>query len=362
MPATTDSIPAYDALLIVGFGGPEQRDDVLPFLENVLRGRPVPRERMLEVAEHYYHFGGVSPINGQVRDLIVALRAELDRRGVGLPIYWGNRNWHPMLTDTVRQMASDGVGHALGVVLSAYSSYSGCRQYREDLMKAQAEVGDAAPTIDKMRVFYNHPDFVAVNAAKIVDALATWPEAERSDVHVVFTAHSIPSPQADRCQYERQLNETCRLVAEVAGVPADRRTLAYQSRSGRPTDPWLEPDILDHLTALKGQGVGRVVVQPVGFLSDHMEVLFDLDEEAALRAKELGMEFVRAATAGTDPQFVRMFADLITERIEGKTDRPALGEYPASHDVCPVNCCLPAPRPAGVAGAGARPAPAAAGS
>ena len=360
-PTATETDPAaspacslpYDALLIVGFGGPEHRDDVIPFLENVLRGRPVPRERLLEVAEHYYHFGGVSPINAQVRELMAALRAELDRRGVSLPLYWGNRNWHPLLEDTVRTMAGVGAKHALGVVLSAYSSYSGCRQYREDLAKARQAVGPEAPSIDKMRVFYNHPDFVGVNARKIVEALATWADAERADAHVVFTAHSIPTPMADRCQYERQLNETCRLVAEQAGVPADRWTLAYQSRSGRPTDPWLEPDILVHLTALHGRGVARVVVQPVGFLSDHMEVLFDLDEEAALKAKELGMDFVRAGTAGVDPQFVEMMADLIVERTEGRPDRPAIGEYPASHDVCPVNCCLPTPRQ--------RPAPAATG-
>jgi len=344
--ATPETKPIYDALLIVGFGGPEQRDDVIPFLENVLRGRPVPRERMLEVAEHYYHFGGVSPINGQVRDLMAAIRAELDRRGVALPVYWGNRNWHPMLEDTVRTMTSDGIKHALGVVLSAYSSYSGCRQYREDLIKAREAIGPDAPSIDKMRVFYNHPDFVAVNARKIVEALATWSDADRGSVHVTFTAHSIPSPMADRCNYEKQLNETCRLVAEVAGVDRSRWTLAYQSRSGRPTDPWLEPDILVHLDELKRQGVERVVVQPVGFLSDHMEVLFDLDEEAAVKAKELGMEFVRAGTAGTDPQFVSMFADLIQERVEARPDRPAVGDYPASHDVCPVNCCLPTPRPA----------------
>ena len=335
----------YDALLIVGFGGPERRDDVLPFLENVLRGRPVPRERMLEVAEHYYHFGGVSPINQQVRDLILALRGELDRRGVTLPIYWGNRNWHPMLAETVQKMADDGIGHALGVVLSAYSSYSGCRQYREDILKAREGVGPKAPVIDKMRVFYNHPDFVEVNARKIVDALATWPEADRGKAHVTFTAHSIPSPMADRCDYERQLNETCRLVAEAARVNPAHWTLAYQSRSGRPTDPWLGPDILEHLADLKGRGVGRVVVQPVGFLSDHMEVLFDLDEEAATKAKELGVDFVRAGTAGTDPRFVEMFADLIQERIEGKAERAAIGEFPAGHDVCPVTCCLPTPRP-----------------
>lgn len=187
---SSPSSTAYDALVIVGFGGPEQRDDVIPFLENVLRGRPVPRERMLEVAEHYYHFGGVSPINGQVRDLMAALQAELIERGVRLPVYWGNRNWHPMLDDTVRTMRDDGVKHALGVVLSAYSSYSGCRQYREDIAKARQAAGAAAPEIDKMRVFYNHPRFVAVNARKIVDALTTWSPADRSSVHVVFTAHS----------------------------------------------------------------------------------------------------------------------------------------------------------------------------
>ncbi len=350
MPSSTDQadlVPDYDALLIVGFGGPERRDDVLPFLENVLRGRPVPRERMLEVAEHYYHFGGVSPINGQVRDLIAALQTELDRRGVALPIYWGNRNWHPMLEDTVRRMTDAGVKHALGVVLSAYSSYSGCRQYREDIIKARENVGPDAPIIDKMRVFYNHPNFIEVNARKITEALATWTGPERESAHVTFTAHSIPSPMADRCNYERQLNETCRLVAEASGVERSRWTLAYQSRSGRPTDPWLGPDILEHLADLKGRGVGRVVVQPVGFLSDHMEVLFDLDEEAAIKAKELGIDFVRAGTAGTDPRFVSMFADLIQERVEAKPERPAVGEFPASHDVCPVNCCLPAPRPEG---------------
>ena len=343
--SSKDATPAYDALLIVGFGGPEQPDDVIPFLENVLRGRPVPRERMLEVAEHYYHFGGVSPINGQVRDLIAALRVELDGRGVTLPIHWGNRNWHPMLGATVARMRDAGLQHALGVVLSAYSSYSGCRQYREDIIKAREATGPDAPVIDKMRVFYNHPKFVAVNARKINQALATWPEGDRDSVHVIFTAHSIPTPQAERCAYERQLTETCRLVAEASGVPAGRWTLAYQSRSGRPTDPWLGPDILEHLEALQGQGVGRVIVQPVGFLSDHMEVLFDLDEEAAIKARELGLEFVRAATAGVDPEFVAMVADLILERIEGRADRAAIGAFPANHDVCPVNCCLPPPRP-----------------
>ncbi|WP_435007693.1 ferrochelatase [Tundrisphaera lichenicola] len=341
-PAQTD----HDALLIVGFGGPEGREDVIPFLENVLRGRPVPRERMLEVAEHYYHFDGVSPINGQVRELIAALKPELARQGVDLPVYWGNRNWHPMLTDTVRAMAEAGVKRALGVVLSAYSSYSGCRQYREDIIKAREAVGAEAPTIDKMRVFYNHPDFIEVNARKVREALERFPEDRRASAVVAFTAHSIPDSMAVNCNYEKQLMETCRLVAEESGVAPGRWSLVYQSRSGRPTDPWLGPDILEHLDALKEQGASEVVVQPVGFLSDHMEVMFDLDEEASHRARELGLNMVRAGTAGVDPTFVGMLAELIRERITRTPDRRAVGQYPANHDVCPVDCCLPPPRPA----------------
>ena len=342
---TATASPPYDAILFVGFGGPEKRDDVIPFLENVLRGRPVPRERMLEVAEHYYHFDGVSPINGQVRALIAAVEPALKAAGVDLPVYWGNRNWDPMLGDTVRSMAEGGVGHALGVVLSAYSSYSGCRQYREDIIKAREAVGPSAPVVDKMRVFYNHPDWVEVNAAKVREALGQIPADRRGEARVVFTAHSIPDSMAANCNYERQLNETCRLVAEASGVAPDRRTLAYQSRSGRPTDPWLGPDILEHLAELKGQGAADVVVQPVGFLSDHMEVMFDLDEEARQKSEELGMNMVRAGTAGTDPKFVAMLVELIRERIAASPDRRAVGAFPASHDVCPVDCCLPPPRP-----------------
>ena len=345
--STSDLAPAkdYDAILIVGFGGPEKRDDVIPFLENVLRGKPVPRERMLEVAEHYYHFDGISPINGQARALIAALKPELDAQQIPLPIYWGNRNWHPMLEDTIRSMAEDGIEHALGVVLSAYSSYSGCRQYREDLSRAREAVGPGAPAIDKMRVFYNHPDWVEVNAAKIREAFAQIPADRRSTAHLTLTAHSIPESMAVNCDYERQLRETCRLVAEAAGVDPARWDLAYQSRSGRPTDPWLAPDILDHLGTLGGQGVRDVVVQPVGFLSDHMEVMFDLDEEAQQKAGDLGINLVRAGTAGTDPRFVRMIGELIRERITASPDRRAVGAYPANHDVCPVDCCLPPPRP-----------------
>ena len=345
MSTTTPGASGYDAILIVGFGGPEGREEVIPFLENVLRGRPVPRERMLEVAEHYYHFDGVSPINGQVRALIAALEPELKSQGVDLPVYWGNRNWHPLLTDTVRAMTEAGVKRALGVVLSAYSSYSGCRQYREDILKAREAVGPKAPLIDKMRVFYNHPDFVEVNARMVVEALEKLPADRRTSAVVAFSAHSIPESMAVNCRYEQQLKETCRLVAEASGVGPDRWSLVYQSRSGRPTDPWLGPDILDHLDALKEKGVREVVVQPVGFLSDHMEVIFDLDEEAIHRANELGLSMVRAGTAGTHPKFVSMLRELIQERIQRSPERRAIGEYPASHDVCPVNCCLPPPRP-----------------
>ena len=342
---TSTATTPHDAILIVGFGGPEGPDDVMPFLENVLRGRPVPRERMLEVAEHYYHYDGVSPINSQVRALIAALEAELKAHGVDLPVYWGNRNWTPMLADTMKRMAVDGVRHALGVVLAAYSSYSSCRQYREDILKAREAVGPEAPIVDKMRVFYNHPDFVAVNADRVREALATFPQARRGAVRVAFTAHSIPESMAANCRYAEQLTETCRLVAEAAGVGPENWSLVYQSRSGRPTDPWLGPDILEHLDDLKTRGVGDLIVQPVGFLSDHMEVMYDLDEEAIHKSKELGMTMVRAGTAGTDPEFVGMLRELIQERIGQTLERRAIGHYPASHDVCPLDCCLPAARP-----------------
>jgi ferrochelatase len=334
--------PTYDALLFVSFGGPERREDVLPFLENVLRGRNVPRERMLEVAEHYYHFGGVSPINQQTRDLIAAVKADLEAHDIRLPIYWGNRNWHPLLPDTVRQMREDGVRRALAFVVSGYSSYSSCRQYRENVLAAQAETGDGAPQIDKLRVFYNHPDFVAANAEHLQAALANLGGAT-DDVHVAFTAHSIPSSMAGGCNYEQQLTEACRLTAEAAGVSEDRWQLVYQSRSGRPEDPWLEPDILDHLRDLHGRGVRRVVVLPIGFLSDHMEVLFDLDEEARGVCDELGMSMERAKTVGVHPRFVTMIRKLIEERLTAGTPREAVGRYPANWDVCPVDCC-PAPQ------------------
>lgn len=328
----------HDAILIVGFGGPEGPDDVMPFLENVLRGRNVPRERMLEVAEHYQHFGGVSPINQQTRDLIATLRPALDARGVRLPIYWGNRNWRPMLADTMSQMAANGVRHALAVVLAAYSSYSSCRQYREDVERARATVGDAAPRVDKMRVFYNHPDFIAANADRVRAGLAQLGPS----VHVAFTAHSIPSSMAAGCDYERQLTETCRLVAEALDVADDRWRLVYQSRSGRPEDPWLGPDIVDHLRDAHSRGVTEVVVHPIGFLSDHVEVLYDLDEEARHACAGVGLRMVRSGSVGTHPRFVAMLAELVHERVTGATERRAIGRFGPNHDVCPERCC-PAP-------------------
>ena len=330
----------YDAILIVSFGGPEKRDDVIPFLENVLRGKPVPRERMLEVAEHYYHCGGVSPINGQVREFISALRLELDRAEISLPIYWGNRNWHPLLPDTLRQMAHDGVQRALAFFTSAYSSYSGCRQYRENIAQARETVGPEAPTVDKLRVFYNHPEFVAANVERIRSAFERLPEASRSTARVAFTAHSIPLSMADQCNYVTQLNETCRLIALELDLPPERWSLVYQSRSGRPGDPWLEPDIVDHIRSLHERGTKLLVIAPVGFLSDHMEVLFDLDEEAQSVCTELGIALARAATVGNHPRFVSMVRELIQERLGLVADRRAIGAFGPSHDVCPQDCCL----------------------
>jgi len=332
----------YDAILVVGFGGPEGPDDVIPFLENVLRGKNVPRERMLEVAEHYHHFGGVSPINQQVRDLLDVLKPELSEHEIDLPVYWGNRNWHPLLADTMRQMASDGVERALALVLAAYSSYSSCRQYREDIVRAQQDVGDLAPKVDKVRVWYNHPDFIAANVDRVQDALARFHDRQRELAHIAFTAHSIPMSMAQTSEYEQQLNETCRLICESLGVDQSRWKLVYQSRSGRPQDPWLEPDICDHLDALHAEGIQHVVVHPVGFLSDHIEVLYDLDDEAASAAARNDQTMIRSATVGTHPRFVSMLRKLIAERLVDDPGREAIGRFGASHDRCPVDCC-PAP-------------------
>ena len=321
-----DGLRPYDALLVVSFGGPEGMDDVIPFLENVLRGRNVPRERMLQVAHHYELFGGVSPINQQNRDLIAALEKELAQNGPRLPIYWGNRNWHPMLVDTIRQMASDGIQNALAFVTSAYSSYSSCRQYLQNIADAQAAVGPTAPRVEKLRAFYNHPLFIEANADHVRTA---WSKLDdTTPAQLVFTAHSIPESMAANCDYAAQLNETGTLIAQTLGIENWR--LVYQSRSGSPSQPWLGPDVCDHLRALREAGVEEVVVAPIGFVSDHMEVVYDLDVEARKVADEIGMKLVRARTAGTYPAFVKMIRELIVERVNNVVP-PA---------ICEPMCCL----------------------
>ncbi|MEO3923143.1 ferrochelatase [Micromonosporaceae bacterium B7E4] len=341
---------SYDAVVLISFGGPERPEDVLPFLANVTRGRNVPPARLAEVAEHYQHFGGVSPINQQCRDLLAAIRADFAAHGLDLPVYWGNRNWHPMLADTVAQLRDDGVTSALGFVTSAYGGYSSCRQYLEDIATARAAVGPDAPRIEKLRQYWDHPGFVEPHADAVANALATLDPARRESTRLVFTAHSIPvsmaasaGPQGGR--YEAQLRETAALVAERAapGLPYD---LVWQSRSGPPQVPWLEPDVNDHLRALAADGVTSVVVSPVGFVSDHLEVVWDLDTEAAATAKQLGLDFVRAGTPGTDPRFVAMVRELVTERLNpaDTAARRRLGTLPA-WDTCPAGCCQPARRP-----------------
>ena len=316
----------YDALLVVSFGGPEGMDDVIPFLENVLRGRNVPRERMMQVAHHYELFGGVSPINQQNRELIAAVEEELERNGPRLPIYWGNRNWQPLLPDTMRQMAADGVKNALAFVTAAYSSYSSCRQYLQNISDAQAAVGPTAPRVEKLRAFYNHQLFIEANVGQIRVALDQLDE--QRDVQLVFTAHSIPESMAANCAYVAQLTQTGGVIAQSLGI--ENWKLVYQSRSGSPAQPWLGPDVSDHLRDLRSVGITNVVVAPIGFVSDHMEVVYDLDVEARKVAEEIGMKMVRARTAGTHPAFVRMIRELIVERIENRVP-PA---------ICAPDCCL----------------------
>jgi protoporphyrin/coproporphyrin ferrochelatase len=332
----------YDAILIVSFGGPESREDVIPFLENVLRGRSVPRERMLAVAEHYYHFDGKSPINQQTHELVSALENELSLHGPNLPVYWGNRNWHPMLADTLRQMKQDGIQRGLAFVTSAFSSYSGCRQYREDIAHAQNEVGRGAPEIDKLRAFFNHPGFIEASADRLQDALREVPANARQNIRVVYTAHSIPLSMAETCDYVSQLEEVRKLVSERLRINND--ALVYQSRSGAPGQPWLEPDILDSLREVKAHNLASaVVLAPISFISDHMEVLYDLDIEAQQLCSSLALPMVRAKTVGVHPKFIAMIRELILERMSPDAERRALGSLGPRQDVCAEDCC-PAPR------------------
>jgi ferrochelatase len=366
MPDVLDPAP-YDALLLLSFGGPEGPDDVVPFLENVTRGRGIPKERLKEVGQHYFLFGGVSPINAQNRALLDALREDFAAHGLDLPVYWGNRNWAPYLTDTLREMADDGRRRILVLATSAYASYSGCRQYRENLAEALATLeaeGRELPRIDKLRHYFNHPGFIEPMIEGVLESLADLPEDVREGAHLAFSTHSIPETAADTSgpagqhgdggAYVRQHLDVARLIAEAVrertGVDRPWR-LVYQSRSGAPHIPWLEPDICDHLEELHGQGVPAVVMAPIGFVSDHMEVLYDLDTEAKAKAEELGLPVRRSATVGADPRFAAAVRDLVTERAaaeRGKKVAPcALGALGASHDVCPVGCCpARAPKPA----------------
>ena len=333
--------PACDSVLVLSFGGPESDADVIPFLENVLRGRNVPRERMLEVAEHYHHFGGRSPINDQNRELIRALRAALEQRGLDLPVYWGNRNWHPFLADTLGQMRNEGRRRALAFATSAFSSYSGCRQYRQDIAAARAQV-ENAPEVDKLRIFYNHPLFIQAMAERVQDALTRFANGRP---RLIYTAHSIPVSMSQASDYVQQLTEACRLVSEQIGRPD--WTLAYQSRSGPPGQPWLEPDIGEVLREIGAGSDREVVIAPIGFLSDHMEVLYDLDTEARQLCNELGIEMARAGTVGVHPFLIQMIVELIEERTQG-AQRRAIGRFGPEPDECPEDCCPPPPirRPA----------------
>lgn len=332
----------HDAVLLLSFGGPEGPDDVLPFLENVVRGKRVPRERLVEVAQRYELFGGISPINSENRALLAALVAELNTHGPQLPVYWGNRNWHPLLADTLRLMADDGVRHALAFVTSAFGSYSGCRQYIEDIHRARAEVGPDAPQVDKLRLFYNHPGFIEPQVLRIAAALKQVPADRRNEALLLFTAHSIPLLVANVSHYQRQLHEACQLVAQRVG--RTEWQLVYQSRSGSPRDPWLEPDVLEHLAGLGQSGrVRDVVLVPIGFISEHMEVVYDLDIEARAVCEHFGMNLVRSPVVGAHPRFVTMIRELIEERILENPTRLALGDHGPWPDQCPDGCCSLSP-------------------
>ncbi len=347
------SASPYDALLLLSFGGPEGPDDVVPFLENVTRGRGIPRERLVEVGAHYFKFGGVSPINGQCRALIAAMERDFAEHDLRLPIYWGNRNWEPYVADTVAQMAADGVQRAVVFVTSAYSSYSGCRQYREDLAGAMAAGGEAVAglRLDRVRAYFDHPGFVEPMVRSTVDALGRLDASVRDNAELVFVTHSLPMVMADSSAYVTQHQAVAQLVAQgverETGVAGRPWSLTYCSRSGPPSQPWLEPDIGDYLRDRSAEGLAAAVAVPIGFVSDHMEVVYDLDTEAAETAAKLGLPFARAATVGVDPEFVAAIRDLILERAareRGEQPEPkALSGLGVMPDVCRAGCC-PNPR------------------
>jgi ferrochelatase len=315
---------------------------VLPFLENVTRGRNVPPQRLQAVAAHYQHFGGVSPINAQNRALVAAVVEDLAAHRIDLPVYWGNRNWSPYVDDVVRQMADDGVRKALVFVTSAYASYSACRQYQDDLAAAGAAVGESAPELHKLRHFFDHPGFIEPQRDAVRGVLATIDADRHSTTRLVFVAHSLPETMAVASGpggglYVAQLEAAAGLVASAA--PEISWGLAYSSRSGPPTTPWLTPDVNDALRSLPGERVTDVVCVPIGFVSDHIEVRWDLDVEVAATAAELGMRFHRTAPPSADPRFVAMVRELVQERLDPAAPRRAMSMLGPSHDVCPADCC-----------------------
>jgi protoporphyrin/coproporphyrin ferrochelatase len=339
-----------DSIFFVSFGGPEGPDDVIPFLENVLRGKPVPRERLLEVAEHYQSFGGISPINRQNREIISRLQLALGQAGLNLPIFWGNRNWKPTIEEGLTQLQSAGFSRALPIFTNMFSSYSGCRQYRENLTEALQTLN--APSdllVPRLRFGFNHPLFVEAQAELISQGLEKLNAIDQHSTRILFTAHSIPLAMADNCRYVAQLTEAAKLI--VATVTKDVTTplaweLVYQSRSGPPQQPWLVPDICDRMGELKQQEIEQVLVVPLGFVSDHIEVLYDLDTEAQASCNQLGINYVRVPAVSSHPKFIGMLVDLIQERLNGETQRKAIGDMPPLHDVCPQDCCLyPRTRP-----------------
>jgi ferrochelatase len=360
-----------EAVLLVSFGGPEGPDDVVPFLENVGRGKNIPRARLQQVAERYLRLGGVSPHNAAMRALLRAVAEELKSHGLPLAVYWGNRCWHPLLGEVLGQMAAAGIRRAAAFVTSAFGSYPGCRAYLEAIQQAREEVGPRAPLVKKLRLYYNHPGFIAAVAERVIEACHRLPEARRPAARLLFTAHSIPLEMAQRCPYEQQLQEACRLVAETlsasgahmacsAALLSDSRanaeaaglafapgnalatwTLAFQSRSGPPGEPWLGPEVTEVLHGFARSGARDVIISPIGFVCENMDVAYDLDVEAVALCAELGINYVRAATVGAHPRFVRMVRELIEERLGNSPRRAALGTHGPPPDNCPTDCCLP---------------------
>jgi ferrochelatase len=359
-PEGQPDVSPYDALLVLSFGGPEKPEDVVPFLENVTRGRGIPRERLEQVGQHYFLFGGKSPINDQNRALIAAVEQDLAEHGIELPVYFGNRNWEPYLADTLAKMTADGITRAAVLTTSAYSSWSSCRQYRENLWDA-VEGTPGAPRLDRLRQYHNHPGFIEPVVDGCLRALELLP-GNGDLARIVFVTHSIPTEMAETSgapgygrgerggAYVQQHRSAVDAVASrvrAATGKAYRHDLVYCSRSGAPSTPWLEPDVNDHLEDLATDGVTQVVLVPIGFVSDHMEVIYDLDTEAMATAERLGIAAVRAATPGTDPRFVAMVRDLLVERAAAERgeqpERAAVGSLPAGPDRCNVGCC-PNPR------------------